>query len=57
MKFKVIIMYDPEYRGHGVDVPELVGCMSQGRTLDEALDNTRDAIRGWLKVERTLKAR
>lgn len=51
MKFKVIIMYDPEYQGYVVDVPELVGCMSQGRTLDEAIENTKDAIRGWLHVE------
>jgi predicted RNase H-like HicB family nuclease len=51
LKFKVIIMYDPEYQGYVVDVPELVGCMSQGRTLDEAIENTKDAIRGWLHVE------
>jgi predicted RNase H-like HicB family nuclease len=36
MKFKVIITYDSEYEGYVVDVPELVGCMSQGKTLDEA---------------------
>ncbi len=51
MKFKVIITYDKEYEGYVVDVPELMGCMSQGKTLDEALDNIKDAIRGWLKVE------
>ncbi len=25
MRFKVVIMYDPEYKGYVVDVPELVG--------------------------------
>ena len=35
-----------------VDVPELVGCMSQGRTIDEALHNVKDAIRGWMEVEK-----
>jgi predicted RNase H-like HicB family nuclease len=35
-----------------VDVPELLGCMSQGKTLDEALSNIKDAIRGWLEVEK-----
>ncbi|MBF0338334.1 MAG: type II toxin-antitoxin system HicB family antitoxin [Magnetococcales bacterium] len=49
--FKVIIMYDHEYEGYVVDVPELVGCMSQGKTMDEALANIKDAIRGWLYVE------
>jgi len=52
MRFKVMIMYDPEYKGYVVDVLELVGCMSQGKTIDEALENIKDAIRGWLKVEK-----
>ena len=33
-------------------MPELVGCMSQGKTIDEALNNIKDAIRGWLEVEK-----
>ena len=52
MKFKIVIMYDPEYEGYVVDVPELVGCMSQGKTIDEALKNIKDAISGWLYVEK-----
>ncbi len=51
MRFKVIITYDPEYEGYIVDVPELVGCMSQGKTMEEALSNIKDAIKGWLQVE------
>lgn len=50
-RFKVVIMYDPEYAEYVVDVPELVGCMSQGKTIDEALNNIKDAIKGWLYVE------
>ncbi len=53
MKFKVIISYDSEYDGYVVDVPELVGCKSQGKTIDEALNNNKGAIRGWLEVEKT----
>jgi len=52
MKFKVVIMHDKEYDGYVVDVPELVGCMSQGKTIDEALRNIKDAIKGWIKVEK-----
>jgi len=52
MKYKVIIMFDPEYNGYVVEVPELNGCMSQGKTFDEALENIKDAIRGWLYVEK-----
>ncbi len=52
MNYKVIIMYDEEYMGYIVDVPELNGCMSQGKTIDEALVNIKDAIKGWLHVEK-----
>ena len=52
MKFKVVITYDSEYGGYIVDVPELVGCMSQGKTIDEALTNIKDAIKGWIEVEK-----
>ena len=51
MNYKVVIMYDAEYEGYVVDVPELTGCMSQGKSLDEALENVKDAIKGWLLVE------
>jgi len=31
-------------------VPALPGCVSQGKTRDEAIDNVREAIEGWLEV-------
>jgi predicted RNase H-like HicB family nuclease len=52
MKFQVIFTYDPEYRGYVADVPELPGCMSQGKTLDEAVENIKDAIKGYLYVQK-----
>lgn len=52
MKYKVVIQYDSEYEGYVVEAPELPGCMSQGKTLDEALENIKDAIKGWLYVEK-----
>jgi predicted RNase H-like HicB family nuclease len=30
------------------EVPSLPGCGSQGRTVDETVANTRNAIEGWL---------
>jgi len=51
MKFKILITHDEEFNGYVVDVPELNGCMSQGKTLDEAISNIKDAISGWLIVE------
>ena len=51
MKFQVIFTFDPEYQGYVAEVPALPGCLSQGKTLDEAVANIRDAIRGYLYVE------
>ncbi|MBI5848263.1 MAG: type II toxin-antitoxin system HicB family antitoxin [Nitrospirae bacterium] len=45
------LTHDAEYDGYVVDIPELIGCMSQGKTMVEALQNIRDAIKGWLFVE------
>jgi len=34
-----------------VECPALPGCVSQGRDEKEALDNIREAIKGWLWAE------
>ncbi|MHC1631768.1 MAG: type II toxin-antitoxin system HicB family antitoxin [Methanotrichaceae archaeon] len=52
MRFQVIFTYDSEYKGYVADVPGLLGCMSQGKTLDEAIENIKDAITGYLYVEK-----
>jgi predicted RNase H-like HicB family nuclease len=55
MNYKILVFYDEEYKGYVVDVPELVGCMSQGKTIDEAITNIKDAIQGWLLVEKNIR--
>lgn len=32
------------------EVPALPGCLSQGKTHDEAIANVKEAIEGWLEV-------
>lgn len=49
-KFPVYLEYDIEYGGFVADCPTLPGCMSQGKTKKEALENIKEAIRGYLKV-------
>jgi len=51
MKYKIIIYYDNEYEGYYVDVPQLQGCMSQGKTIEEAINNVKDAVKGWIFTE------
>lgn len=34
--------------GYSVEVPDLVGCVTQGETLEEAMEMAQDAALGWL---------
>jgi len=49
MRFKVLIS-DGEDGWLVVECPSLPGCVSQGRTVEEALENIKDAIQGCLDV-------
>lgn len=46
--FLVNLIYDPEYKGYVADVPQLPGCMSQGKTIEAALRNIHRAIPAYL---------
>lgn len=48
MKFKVILQ-KAEEGGYIVSCPALPGCHSQGETIDEALENIKEAIAGCLE--------
>jgi predicted RNase H-like HicB family nuclease len=43
-RYDVLLTRDEESGWYGVEVPDLPGCYSQGRTRDEALANIREAI-------------
>ena len=49
MKIKAVI-HLAEEGGYGAEVPALTGCITEGETKDEVIDNLRDAIEGWLDV-------
>ena len=42
--FKVLLEPDEEAGGYVVSYPALAGCYSQGDTVDEALENIKEAI-------------
>ncbi|MEA3294171.1 MAG: type II toxin-antitoxin system HicB family antitoxin [Euryarchaeota archaeon] len=48
MKFQVVIEEDFEDGGYIIHCPALKGCWSQGDTIEEALENIKEAIVGYL---------
>ena len=56
-QFLVNLIFDPEYHGYVADVPQLPGCMSQGKTVETALKNVRKAIAAYLKAARPEEVR
>jgi predicted RNase H-like HicB family nuclease len=55
MEYPIVIEPDPEVGGYVVHCPTLKGCVSQGDTEEEALDNIKDAIKTYLKSIEDLK--
>ncbi len=49
MKLHVTIEKD-EAGYYVAEVPALPGCLSQGKTYDEAVANIKEAIAGWFEV-------
>lgn len=49
MKLHVIIEQD-EAGYYVAEVPALPGCLSQGKTYEQAIANIKDAVKGWLEV-------
>ncbi len=47
---QVILIPDLEDGGYTVEVPSLPGCISEGDTVEEALENIRDAIFGYIQL-------
>ena len=50
MHYPIAIETGTDIHAFGVVVPDLPGCFSAGDTLDEAMDNAKEAIELWLEV-------
>lgn len=46
---QVVIYPDQEDSGWVAEVPSLPGCISQGETKQEVIENIRDAIQTWIE--------
>jgi len=56
LKYPVLIspLSDEDGGGFLATVPDLPGCMSDGETPAEAIENVQDAIEEWLDLARKL---
>ena len=50
MKINAIV-HDAEEGGFWAEVPAIPGCVTQGETMDELIDNLHEAIEGCLAVD------
>jgi len=52
MQYPIVVKPDTEDGGFVVECPAIPGCVSEGDTMEEAINNIRDAIAGCLAVLR-----
>ena len=50
LDYIIKLTYDKSYKGYVADVVNLYGCMSQGKTKKEALENVDKAIKAYMEV-------
>ncbi len=50
--YSMVLEWDPQGRIYVVDVPELPGCHTHGRTRVEAVQQGYDAIASWIEAAR-----
>ena len=50
VKLKVVI-HEAEEGGYWAEVPSIPGCMTQGDTVEELIENLYDAVEGCLAVD------
>ena len=53
-KYERIIFWSESDKKFLVDVPELPGCMADGATATEALENAEQVIREWIETAEML---
>ena len=54
MNYEVIIYWSEEDQAFIAEVPELPGCMADGKTYETALKNVRQISREWLQTAKEL---
>jgi predicted RNase H-like HicB family nuclease len=53
-KYEIILFWSEEDKSFVAEVPELPGCMADGKTYQEALLNAQRAIQEWIETAKEL---
>ncbi|MDT0632042.1 type II toxin-antitoxin system HicB family antitoxin [Rubrivirga litoralis] len=54
LRYELIIYWSDEDAAFIAEVPELPGCLSDGESYTEAVENVEDAIRAWIETAQEL---
>lgn len=54
MKYEIILYWSDEDGAYIAEVPELAGCMADGATAKDALNNVEQIAREWIETAREL---
>ena len=49
-KYEIIIFWSEEDKAYVAEVPELPGCMADGKTYQEAISNAERVIQEWIET-------
>lgn len=49
-KYEIIMFWSEQDNAYIVEVPELPGCMADGATMQEALENAQRVISEWIET-------
>jgi predicted RNase H-like HicB family nuclease len=50
IKYEMVIYWSEDDDAYIAEVPELPGCMADGRTYEDAIKNTLTVIREWIET-------
>lgn len=54
MKYEIILYWSEEDSAYIAEVPELAGCMADGPTAKEALENVEQVAQEWIEMAKLL---
>ncbi|HEX6031445.1 MAG TPA: type II toxin-antitoxin system HicB family antitoxin [Tepidiformaceae bacterium] len=54
MRYELIIWWSEDDDAFLVEVPELPGCMADGKTYEQAVENAQTVIRQWIETAKAL---